>query len=427
MQSSHPAHVRHNFIVNALDGGFYGLGFYAASYLTVLPLFIATMTDSPLLIGMVNSIHILCWQLPQLLTAGHIARLQRYKPFVLLMTIQERWPYLGLLIIALAAPHLPRELALVLTFAMLVWQSLGAGFTATGWQSMIAKIMPNTLRGTFYGTQSALAQFFGIGGAALAGVLLARFDSPWDYAACFGVASLGMLLSFFFLAQTREANQIVPHETQAALRDVMRQARRIWHHDANFRWFTWARILAQIGLVAQSFLAVFAVQRFGISDALVAGVMTAVMLVSQSLGNPILGWLGDRYGYRNSLLIGGVAALGSALSVLFASGVFSFYLAFALGGIANAALWSIVLAMVPEFGSASERPYYIGLANTLVAPATLLAPVVAGFLAQTINFEAVFVLSVGGALASLLVLYFFVRDPHARGVAVAVPVAGAGD
>ena len=414
MQTQATPHVRHNFVYNVFDGGFYGFGLYAASYQTVLPLFLATLTDSPLLIGLVGSLHFLGWQLPQMLTVGHVSRLTRYKRFVLLMTLHERLPYFGLLLVALLIPQLSRELALGLAFAMILWQSFGAGVTATGWQSMVAKIMPNAIRGTFYGMQSALAQGMGALGAIIAGLLIERLDSPWDYAACFAVASVGMWLSFAFLAQTREPAHEVEIVQRPGLRDVLRAAKSILARDVNFRWFALVRILGQTALMAQGFFAIFAVQRFGIADELIAGVMTTIMLVSQALGNPVLGWLGDRFGHRYAVLIGVVAAVGSALSVWMATGVSSFYLAFALGGIANAALWTTVLAMTPEFGSLSERPYYIALSSTLVAPASLLAPVIGGWLAESVSYEATFALAaIGGALA-LLVVAVFLRDPVPR-------------
>jgi len=419
--------LRHNFIFNVLDGGFYGFGMYAASYQTVLPLFIATLTDSPLLIGLIGSIHFLGWQLPQMITVGHVARLRRYKSFVLLMTIQERVPYVGLLLIALAVPYISRDLALILAFMMIMWQGLGAGFTATGWQSMIAKIMPDEMRGTFYGTQSAVAQGMGIGGALIAGILLERLDSPWDYAACFAVAAVGMAISFVFLAQTRE----IEHENEGTDRvsfgDVLRSAKSILARDANFRWFTVVRILAQIAMVAQSFFAIFALHRFGIQDDVIAGVMTTSLLVAQALSNPLLGWLGDRFGHRYAVMIGVLAAMGSALFVLFASGAGSFYVAFALAGVANAALWTTVLAMTAEFGTLAERPYYIGLSNTLIAPATLIIPVIAGWLVEQVSFEAAFTFAAAGGLLALLVAFFRLQDPLPRQGRKIVRVRAVGD
>ncbi|MGZ9235710.1 MAG: MFS transporter, partial [Anaerolineales bacterium] len=94
-------HLRHNVTVGLMDGGMFGVALGFASFGTILPLFVASMTDSATLIGLVPAIHAAGWLLPQLFTAAHTARLRRYKRTVLMMTIQERIPFLGFAIVAL--------------------------------------------------------------------------------------------------------------------------------------------------------------------------------------------------------------------------------------------------------------------------------------------------------------------------------------
>ena len=142
-----------------MDGGFFGMGWGFGSIGTIIPLFVSHMTTSALLIGLIPAIHAVGWQLPQLFMANSVSRLRRYKPMVMLMTIQERLPFLGLALVALFLGKLGNRLALVLTFALLVWQGLGAGFTANAWQSMIAKIIPSDWRGTFFGAQAAIVEY----------------------------------------------------------------------------------------------------------------------------------------------------------------------------------------------------------------------------------------------------------------------------
>src|ERR671923_2278335 len=94
-------HLRYNITVNLMDGGFFGLAIGFASFGTILSLFVASMTDSATLIGLVPAIHATGWLLPQLFTANHTARLRRYKRTVLMRTIHERIPFLGFAIVAL--------------------------------------------------------------------------------------------------------------------------------------------------------------------------------------------------------------------------------------------------------------------------------------------------------------------------------------
>src|SRR5512138_3535818 len=126
-------HLRYNVIVNLLDGGFFGLGVGFGSFSTVLPLFVASMTTSATLIGLVPAIHGTGWLLPQLFTANHTSRLRRYKRTVLLNTIHERVPFLGFAIVALLLPKIGLEVGLGLAFLLLIWQGLGGGFTANPW------------------------------------------------------------------------------------------------------------------------------------------------------------------------------------------------------------------------------------------------------------------------------------------------------
>ena len=95
MQAKILENYRFNFAVNALDAAFFGLGLGFASFVTVIPLFVNSLTDSTTLIGIIASIQAVGWQLPQLLTSRRVASLRLYRPMVLSMTIHERWPFLG--------------------------------------------------------------------------------------------------------------------------------------------------------------------------------------------------------------------------------------------------------------------------------------------------------------------------------------------
>src|SRR5512141_2945879 len=86
-------HLRYNVFFNTLDGGFFGFAIGFASFVTVLPLFVSTFTDSAVLIGLIGSLRAIGWQVPQLFTTNHVAGLRRYKPTVILMTLNERFPF----------------------------------------------------------------------------------------------------------------------------------------------------------------------------------------------------------------------------------------------------------------------------------------------------------------------------------------------
>jgi len=401
--------LKHNLIYNLIDGGFFGMAIGFASFVTVLPLFVSNMTDSPILIGLIPAIHSMGWQLPQLLIADRVARLSRYKPMVLWLTIQERLPFLGLAAVAWFLPRIGNKIGLVVTFTLLIWQGLGGGVTATAWQSMIAKIIPPDRRGTFYGAQSAAANLLASISAILAGYLLENLPNPQNYVACFLLACVSMTISWFALAQTREPERIpsnIPPNRSAFWQGLGSILRR----DMNFRWFLAVRMLSQFAIMAFAFYTVYAVRTLGMSEISV-GLMTGVYLGTQIAVNPLMGWLGDHWGHRTLLEAGALAAAASALLAWWAPSPDWFYLVFILAGIATVSVWTISLAMILEFGEEADRPAYIGLANSLIAPATILAPFVGGWLAELAGYPAAFFASSIGGLGTALILHLLVRDP----------------
>ena len=403
-------HLRHNIIVNLLDGGFFGVAIGFASFGTILPLFVASMTDSATLIGLVPAIHASGWLLPQLFTASHTSRLRRYKRTVLITTIHERIPFLGFAIVALLLPKIGLQAGLIFTFLFLIWQGLGGGFTANSWTSMISKIFPPESRGTFFGTQAAVANLFISGAAVGAGYLLSAFDAPVNFAYCFLIAIIFFTISWFALALTRE-----PADYDKVIEEnplpFWHGAAEILRRDKNFDWFLSSRILSQFATMGFSFYIVYALRRFHM-DAVTAGYLTATLTIGQTVANASMGWLGDRVGHRLMLIIGAASALFSSLLAWFAPSLAWFFPIFILSGFANVSIWTNGMTMTVDFSGEKERPFYIGLAQTLTAPATIIAPLIGGWIADTQGFVRTFGLSTISSLVVISILIFLVKEPR---------------
>lgn len=408
--------TRFNFAVNVIDAGFFGFGYLGlASLSMVIPLFLNGMGASKSLIGLAGSLHDIGWQVPQLFIAPFVSRRTRYKPMLLWMTLHERWPILMLALVALAIPVLGPSVALVITLLLLVIYGLGGGLSAIPWQSMIGKIMPPNRMGTFFGVQSALANLLGAAGAVVAGFLLERIDSPLDFALCFGIAGLALFLSMGTLSLTREP----AHELVAVTEETPRTRQRmgkILREDTNFRWFLVAKALTACaigGIGSVSFYSLYVDQHFNAPESIV-GIMTGVLTLSQMSANLLFGWLGDRWGHRLMYAIGALMMAASALLAGLAPSVGWMYLVFGLAGAARAAFWAVTISFTLEFGTLEERPIYIGMANTLIAPITIGAPIVGGSLAQAWGYPPLFIICSIAGLLTALVLLFLVHDPRFR-------------
>ena len=407
--------LRHNAIVNILDGSFFGLSVMGlASYVTIVPLFMSHLTESTALIGFMATLLPIGWQLPQLLTSQYVAGLRRYKPMVLAMTFLERVPYFGLALVAFLIPTIGLDCALLLTVALLCWQALGGGLTGTAWQSMISKIMPAHRLGTFFGVQSALVNLFGAGGALLASAILASQDFPNSFGWLFFIAALSLMLSFAFLTLTFEPASEPQHVVEREpWREFGARLRIILRHNKNFRWFLIARALTSISLTVVSFFTIFGIRRFDMTPEF-ASAMTSVLLVSHTLSSSAVGWAGDRWGHRRVLILGNLATVLAIAVILFAPDVSWFYIVFALTGIVNTTQWSTIMTITVQFSSVAERPFYIGMSNSLIAPVTVFTPLIGGWLVDAVSFELAFGLFALAGLLSALIYMFPMSDPPGR-------------
>ena len=402
--------LKHNFLVNILDGAFFGWGVGFTSYTTIIPLFVSTLSSSATLIGLIPAIHNMGWQMPQLLLAKRISNMERVRPFVIKATIHERLPILGLGFVGLLLPVIGSDIALVLTFLLLIWQGLGSGFTANAWQIMISKVIPGNILATFFGAQSAAANLLASLGAYLAGLLLVALKPPFDFASCFFITSGLYFFSWFFLHSTREQPRIIRSE-QLTPQPLWQDIKRILKQDKSFTNFLISRFFSQFGLMATAFYAVYAVNNLKVSS-LQVGLMTSVLLITQVVMNPLLGRLSDKWSRKWVLVLGAFSAAASAILALVIKNPELFFLVFVLTGVAATAFWTIGITISLEFGDESQRPTYVGMANTLISPATILAPLLGGLLADSFGYSVTFITSAVLALISSFILIVLVKDPR---------------
>ncbi len=171
--------------------------------------------------------------------------------------------------------------------------------------------------------------------------------------------------------------------TRAEQAPLLESIRKIMANDRNFDWFLLARATIWFSIMAFSFYTVYAATHLEAGEYAV-GIVTSVLLFTQVLANPLLGWVADRWSRKGVLEVGAVSIFISALTVHLAPSVEWLYPA-------------VILA---------------GLANTLIAPATIVAPLFGGWLADVHGYPSTFLLASFAGLASALIFHFLVKDPQ---------------
>jgi MFS family permease len=412
-------HLRRNVLALGGDFALYMVGLAFASQATVLPAFAAFLGAPNVLIGAIPAVTTLGWLLPSLFVAGHTEALGRKLPFVLRYTVWERAPYLALALAAFLVAERAPTLALALALVVLLAVTGVSGALLPAWMDIVGHAIPVMFRGRFFAVWSVVASLGGLAASFATTSILARIPAPASYGVCFLAAAACMALSYAALVLVREPPPLTPPAAPVPVRAYLARIPGLLRRDANMAWLLAARACSVVGVMGTGFFTVYALRVLG-APAWRVGVFTTMLLGGQVVGNLGFGWTADRFGHRLVLAAGTAAMAGASLVALAAPSVDLLLLAFFLDGVYDAALavsgLNILLEMAP---AASERPTYVGLGRTAVAPVAFAAPLLAGLLADAAGFACVFATGAAFALLGLALLLVRVREPR-RAAAAAV-------
>ncbi len=400
---------RWNFTVLLLDRVFAPMGMSFAASSTVLPAFARHLTSSNLLIGLVPSINTLGWLIPQILVANFIQKLKRKKVLIIFSGLGEKIPFLFLF---LAAMFLSSSSSLLLATFLIIYalSCFSGGIGAPAQEDLFAKVIPVRKRGRFFGWTTFLGAGTGIFAAFFSVRLLKNFPFPRNFALCFLFASITMLISSIFFVLVKEPVHPVKNK-EFGLKDYLRQLPSLLRKDKNFSSFLISSMFLSCGIMATSFFVVHAMNKLTLPDGQI-GIFTISSLAGQTISSILLGYLGDKKGYKLMMELGVLLTMLATLLAIFSSSVYLFYGVFFISGCALTASWISSSGIILELSTSRIRPTYVALANTVKAPFLGLSPLIGGFLADKISFSFVFVLTIFILLGGLLYLIFLVKEPR---------------
>lgn len=392
-------HATRNFVLNVLDGSAFVFGLNLVSRYTVLPLFIERLSGERWLQGLLPMIVYLGMFVPGLVVAPMVASRPRRKPWVMVATLNERWPLLVLGLLLVFAPGLPSGVLLGAFLVLYTIQALAGGFTIIAWQDFVARLIPGRRWGVFFGLQFGIGGVLGVGGAMVVTMVLAAWPFPQGIGVLALLAFAAMCVSYVLFGLTIEPPQFAaPRQPlDAFLRELLPLLRR----DQVFRRYIVCRSAIALGLAGHSFLTAAALEYFHLVDADV-GVFTALFVGAQAVGYIVLGVVADRWGHKYVLeLATGVGMVALVLAVVAPTAMW-FWFIFVLVGVAQAGYQLSGFTLVFSFSPPAERTMYIGVANALLSPVAALGPLLAGWLAQVAGYGFLFGLLVVVGMMGLL-------------------------
>ena len=403
--------VRWNVLALGADLSLFLIGLSFVSESTILPAFAAELGAPNVVIGAIPAAMTVGWFFPALFAAGHTATLSRKLPFVLRYTVWERAPFLALALVAFFLAGRAPGLALALLLVFLLVITGTGGLLMPAWMDIIGRTVPTSLRGRFFAVAGIVANLGGFVGSFGTAYLLATVAPPASYGICFVIAALFTGLSYVALALVREPASVVTSPPMP-LRDYLRGVPGLLRGDRNLSWFLAARCVSAAGSMASGFYTVYALRAWD-APAWRVGVFTTALMAGQIVGGLVLGWLADRAGHLPVIAAAVAAMLGANLVALGAPSLDVFSVVFVLSGVHLAGMNVSALNVMLEFAPTTEaRPTYLGLERTTLGPVVFSTPLVAGLLADTLGFKAIFAIAGLFGAAGVGLLVTRVRDPR---------------
>lgn len=403
--------TRHNFLALGLDYGSFLIGMSFASQATILPAFATHLGASNVLIGAIPAVMTLGWFAPSLFVARHTETLPRKLPFILRYTIWERVPLPALAAVAFFLAEPAPRLALGIVLLLLLMMTGVGGALMPAWMDVIGRTIPTTLRGRFFAAANLLASTGGLLGSVGTAYLLGAFPPPGSYGLCFLTGTAFLVVSYGALATAREP-VVVTTRAPVPLGAYLRRIPVLLRRDRNLCWFLVSRAAAILGTMGNGFYTVYALRAYAAPEWQV-GVFTSLFLAGQMVGTLALGWLADRTGHRVVLVLGVGALAAGNVAALVAPSVRGLGPVFFLSGVHLAAILLSARTILLEFADEpGERPTYLGLANTALAPLTFATPLAAGWMADHFGFSTVFAVAASFGLVALALFLGCVREPR---------------
>jgi len=142
--------------------------------------------------------------------------------------------------------------------------------------------------------------------------------------------------------------------------------------------------------------------------AFVIGLLIGVYDFAELFAKPVAGFIADRRGMKQTLLVGLAIFIMGSLLFLAISPTLLLLVRF-IQGLGAAALSTVSITLVAKYFS-SGRGQAFGIYNAIKGAGYVIAPALGGYLAHSYGFSMIFVVSAAVGVVALLLSFFLPRD-----------------
>jgi MFS family permease len=303
MNQSKSEMYRRNFWLLSLEGAFFmgAVGFFSSS--TVIPVFINMMTGSKQLVGLTLTLGSFFMYFCRLLIGPFMPHIRNYARFCTVLMFSTRPLLLLPAVFIFIGSYEAAVIALIASYTIL-W--ICDGLIVPAWSEVLANTVDEGRHGRLLGWQMLLGGFAGIGAGALINVFLANPSS--DITLAYGwIFLIGGLLSTLSCVMMAFANN-APHTYSTEKVNITAYFCKLPGYIKREKDYSYMMIVQFILLIAgmcTPFIILFANDTFKLPQSSIA-----LLILTQSLGTPLGGWMWgqicDRIGAHNGIRLAGI-------------------------------------------------------------------------------------------------------------------------
>ncbi|MBL8119424.1 MAG: MFS transporter [Anaerolineae bacterium] len=418
---------RSNFFLFVIDGILFSVAMGMIGSTTVIPDFVRRLTSSEVLIGFSSSLFDIGWTLPQLFVARYIVRYERKKWWFAGPNIPVRFVILIFAGIVVALGKDRPDMILLAFIICYGIAAVGDGLVGVPWADLTGTSLDGRWRARMFGYMTAGTGLVMLLAAPLVASILSDsgLGFPNNYATLFAIAGVLFVISIVPVLFIRELPGGKAVDKVPSVSEFLPQLGHVLRTDGQFRAIIITRLFTSFFAMAGPFYVGFATTQLGLSSDEAVPRLLAMQTVGSVSGALLYTWLGA----RNNLLyirlaLGGAALLPISALLAAAVGPAPLYFGFLVSGLTLSNLFLSYQNWVVTHAPADQRPIYAGLFNTIAALFALVAPFIAGTIAQHVGYEALFGVAVVMALSALFVTLRYLQNAPQ---AAATPVVVSGD
>ncbi len=383
---------------------------------TVLPAFASRLGGSMTLVGLLITILLLGWNLPQLPAGNLAARQRRKKPMLVTVSLIGRPVVLIVGIVIALTRATPAWLSLLVIFVGMSFFVVADSFATVAWLDILGRAIPPEKRGQYISIWQVVKAVGVFGASQLVRCILSENGPsfPYNYALLFigGGLALGVSTAAITAIYEPPPSQGETTNGQIAWHDFGKHIVHIWQGDSRLRHITLARLLFALSTMAFPFYVLYATTELRLPVRTI-GTFVLAQTIGTLLASLFLGRVADRRGPRLVIQIGTALVLTAPLLALAMiatqgdgtslSGLLSraYVWVYVCMGLAENLLMLGFVNYMLEISPPDQRTIYMGAGNA-IASLGVLGPTFAGWLLGRTTYGVLFVISLLFGIAALV-------------------------